>query len=148
MLVSLTKDFAMSFADLSVLSTLREALGFHNARQRVIAENVANANTPGFTPSDLSQSQFERVLAGQARGAGAGLKVTDPRHYGAAQAGSTAQLDPERTPDSETTANGNSVVIEEQMVRANDSRMRYESALSLYQKSLNMIRTAARPPGG
>jgi flagellar basal-body rod protein FlgB len=42
-----------------------QVLGFHNARQRVIAENVANANTPGFTPSDISQSQFERVLAGQ-----------------------------------------------------------------------------------
>lgn len=134
--------------DISVLNTLREALGFYNARQRVIAENVANANTPGFTPSDLTQSQFERVLAGQARGAAAGLKVTDARHYGAAQAGGSAQFNPEATPDSETTANGNSVVLEEQMVRANESRMRYESALSLYQKSLNMIRTASRPPGG
>jgi flagellar basal-body rod protein FlgB len=57
----------MNPADLNVLDTLRTMLGFHNARQRVIAENVANANTPGFTPSDVSQSQFERVLAGQAQ---------------------------------------------------------------------------------
>jgi flagellar basal-body rod protein FlgB len=132
--------------DIPVLNTLRQALGLHNARQRVIAENVANANTPGFTPSDISRSQFERVLSGQA-GASAGLRVTDARHYGAAPSGVAAQVDPERTPDSETTANGNSVVIEEQMVRANENRMRYESALSLYQKSLNMIRMAARPPG-
>ena len=133
--------------DISVLNTLRDVLGFHNARQRVIAENVANANTPGYTPSDISQSQFERVLAGQARNA-AGLRVTDARHFGGADAGVSGQLRPERTPDSETTANGNSVVIEEQMVRANENRMRFESALSLYQKSLNLIRLASRPPGG
>lgn len=138
----------MGPADISVLNTLREALGFHNARQRVIAENVANANTPGFTPGEISQSQFERVLAGQARSAGTGLRVTDPRHYGGSDPGIGGQLRAEATPDSETTANGNSVVIEEQMVRANENRMRFESALSLYQKSLNMIRTAARPPGG
>lgn len=131
---------------IGVLSTLRDVLGFHNARQRVIAENVANVNTPGFTPSDISQSQFERVLNGQVRNA-TGLRVTDPRHYGGTDPGIAGQLRSERTPDSETTANGNSVVIEEQMVRANENRMRYETALSLYQKSLNLIRLASRPPG-
>jgi len=133
--------------DIGILNTLRDVLGFHNARQRVIAENVANANTPGYTPSDISQGQFERVLAGQARSA-SGLRVTDPRHFGGTDPGVAGQLRPERTPDSETTANGNSVVIEEQMVRANENRMRFETALSLYQKSLNLIRTATRPPGG
>jgi flagellar basal-body rod protein FlgB len=43
--------------------------------------------------------------------------------------------------------NGNSVVIEEQMVRAQENRMRYESALTLYQKSIGLLRTAIRAPG-
>ena len=136
----------MNPADLNVLDTLRQALGFHNARQRAIAENVANANTPGFTPSDISKSQFERVLAGQSS-ASPGLRTTDPRHFGGGRSGMSAAFEAERAPDSETTANGNSVVIEEQMVRANENRMRFETALSLYQKSLNLIRMAARPPG-
>ncbi len=136
----------MNPADLNVLETLRTMLGYHNARQRTIAENVANANTPGFTPSDVSQSQFERVLAGQARSDG-GLRTTNARHLGGESVGMSQQFRAEATPDSETTANGNSVVIEEQMVRANENRMRYETALSLYQKSLNLIRMAARPPG-
>ena len=132
--------------EIGVLTTLRHALGFHNERQRVIAENIANVNTPGFTPSDIPQSQFERVLAGEAR-TGSGLRTTDARHYGGEPRGLGSGLSPTQTPDSETTANGNSVVIEEQMVRANDNRMRFETALSLYQKSLNLIRLAARPPG-
>lgn len=138
----------MAFDDITVLSTLRQALGFHNARQRVIADNVANVNTPGFTPGDISKGQFERVLNGQASAASGGLRVTDPRHFGGETGGSTAAYRSEATPDSETTVNGNSVVIEEQMVRANENRMKYETALSLYQKSLNMIRLAGRPPGG
>lgn len=137
----------MAFDDISVLATLRQAMGYHNARQRVIAENVANANTPGFTPGDISRSQFERVLNGQAGAAPGGLKVTDPRHYSGGTSGSAAAYRTEATPDSETTVNGNSVVIEEQMVRANENRMKFETALSLYQKSLNMIRTASRPAG-
>ena len=136
----------MNPADINVLETLRTMLGYHNARQRTIAENVANANTPGFTPSDVSQSQFERVLAGQTQGTGS-LRTTDARQFGNQGAGMSNQFSPEATPDSETTANGNSVVIEEQMVRANENRMRYETALSLYQKSLNLIRLAARSPG-
>ncbi len=49
--------------------------------------------------------------------------------------------------DSETTVNGNAVVLEEQMRRAKENRMEYESGLSLYQKSLGMIRTAIRQAG-
>lgn len=129
--------------DIPILSMLRDTLGFHNARQRTLADNIANANTPGFTPSDISRSEFERVLAGQG-GSGGGLRTSHERHY----AGETpSRFRAERAPDSETTVNGNSVVIEEQMVRANDNRMRFETALSLYQKSLNLIRLASRPPG-
>lgn len=129
--------------DIPILSMLRETLGFHNARQRVIADNVANANTPGYTPQDIPRSEFERVLDGQSAG-WQGMRTTDERHYGGGQA---RRFSAEASPDSETTVNGNSVVIEEQMVRANENRMRFETALSLYQKSLNLIRLAARPPG-
>ena len=135
----------MAADDVSLLGALREALSFRNARQRVIAENVANVNTPGFVPNDIAESQFERLLA-NGRTAGAGLRTTHARHFGA-ESGSASAYQAERSPDSETTINGNAVVIEEQMVRANENRMKFETALSLYQKSLNMIRLAARPPG-
>ena len=52
----------------------------------------------------------------------------------------------QNSPDSETTINGNSVVLEEQMVRGQENRMRYETALTLYQKNLGLIRMAIKPP--
>jgi flagellar basal-body rod protein FlgB len=51
------------------------------------------------------------------------------------------------SPDTETTIDGNSVVLEDQMVRAAETRMAFESGLALYQKGLQLMRMAARPPG-
>jgi flagellar basal-body rod protein FlgB len=50
------------------------------------------------------------------------------------------------SPDSETTLDGNSVVLEEQMLKMTEARANYEAAVGFYQKSLAMIRTAARRP--
>lgn len=133
--------------DIPLLAMLRESMGYHNARQRTIANNVANANTPGYTPSDIPRSEFERVLAGQQAASSGGLRTTHERHYGGEGSGGNRTFTTKETPDSETTVNGNSVVIEEQMVRANENRMQFETALSLYQKSLNLIRLAGRPAG-
>jgi flagellar basal-body rod protein FlgB len=49
--------------------------------------------------------------------------------------------------DSETTMDGNAVVLEEQMARAAETRMAFETGIALYQKGLELMRMAARPPG-
>ena len=51
-----------------------------------------------------------------------------------------------KTPDSEVTMDGNAVVVEEQMLRLNQIRTDFDTALSLYQKGLSLIRLAARSP--
>src|ERR1700748_3158262 len=48
----------MSINDLPVLSALRTKMQWHQERQRVLAENVSNANTPNFRPSDLVEPKF------------------------------------------------------------------------------------------
>ena len=52
-----------------------------------------------------------------------------------------------KSPDSETTLNGNSVVLEEEMIKMSDARMNYDAAISFYQKSLGMLKLAIRKPG-
>ena len=49
--------------------------------------------------------------------------------------------------DSETTIDGNAVVLEEQMSAAAQTRMEFETGIALYQKGLELIRMAARAPG-
>ena len=75
------------------------------------------------------------------------LAVTDSAHLSPAG----APASPYRThpqADSETTLNGNRVVLEDEMVRMGEARMNYDAAIGFYQKSLGLLRMAARRPGG
>jgi flagellar basal-body rod protein FlgB len=124
---------------------LRTRLDTLSQRQRLIAENVANASTPGYQPRDLDTSGFDRMLADAANaGSQLSMRRTNARHMG--PSGSTDIKVIER-PDSETTMDGNAVVLEEQMMRAADNRINYETGVALYQKGLQLLRLAAKPPG-
>ncbi len=138
----------MSVQDAPILGLLRDTLGYLTQRQKVLAQNVANANTPGYVPRDIQESDFARALNQQAYGrTGAQMTVTSARHLGSAGARDGLALRAESTPDSEVTIDGNAVVLEEQMSKVVDTQMRYETVVGLYQKSLGLIRMAARPPG-
>ena len=134
----------MAINDLPLFSQIKGRLTWLDERQRVVAENVANADTPGYAARDLSQpTDFARALD-NARGVG--LMRTSGMHLQSP----TAPVTPfaaEVSPDSETTPDGNSVVVEEQMLRMAESRMAYDAAIGFYRKSLNMLRLAARAPG-
>ena len=139
----------MSPDDVPVLHVLRQALSYHSDRARVLTENVANANTPGYTPRDIPQSAFEQMLgsSGPSRVEAVSVSATNPLHIAPASGDSSRSYRSQAMPDSETTINGNSVVLEEQMVRANENRMRFETALGLYQKNLSLLRLAVKAPG-
>ncbi|OGN42539.1 MAG: flagellar biosynthesis protein FlgB, partial [Caulobacterales bacterium GWE1_67_11] len=109
----------------------------------LIAENVANADTPGFVGRDLKQpTDFAAALR-----SGGGLQVVRTNRAHIAPAVSAPRFDPTKSPDSETTLDGNSVVVEEQMLKMAESRMAYDAAIGFYQKSMSMLRMAARKPG-
>ena len=51
-------------------------------------------------------------------------------------------------PDSETTLDGNQVVLEEQMMKMTEARTDYDAAIGFYQKALEMLQMAVKKPGG
>jgi flagellar basal-body rod protein FlgB len=136
----------MTLDDVPLFATLKSRLSYLADRQQVISQNVANTDTPGFTPSDLKPF----TLPGQG-GAGAGLPpitptLTSPMHMTGTPAG-RLKSKPVNSPDSETTLDGNSVVLEEEMMRMTQARMDYDTAISFYQQSLTMIQQASKRPG-
>ena len=133
----------MGVADIPLLGQIKGRLGWLDERQRVIAENVANADTPGFVGRDLKQPTD--FAAAMARGGGLQMVRTNAAHI--APAGTPVRFDATKAPDSETTLDGNSVVVEEQMLKMAESRMAYDAAIGFYQKSMSMIRMAAKRPG-
>ncbi|WP_414695049.1 flagellar basal body rod protein FlgB [Phenylobacterium sp.] len=136
----------MDLGSIPLFSMLRGRLGYLSERQRVVAENVSNSDTPGYSPNDLKPFAFSVSGSGAANGAAVAQSVTQPGHMVAPNA-KRPGIKTFRTHDSETTLDGNSVVLEEEMMKMTDARMDYDAAISFYQKSLNMLRLAAKAPG-
>lgn len=134
----------MGVVDLPLLDQIKGRLGWLDQRQRVIAQNVANSDTPGYVARDLNAP---KDFAAAMRGQGGPLQMTRTSAGHIAPSGPVARFQTSDAPDSETTLDGNSVVVEEQMLKMAESRMAYDAAIGFYQKSLQMIRMAARPPG-
>lgn len=139
----------MALQDMPLFAMLRSRLSYLSERQRIISQNVANADTPGYTPSDLrpfvppQSGRMALTLApvSPVQTSAMHLAGTLPRSRGSAFRAVEA-------PDSETTLDGNSVVLEEEMMRLTQARMDYDAAIGFYQKSLGLIRMATRRPNG
>ena len=144
--------------DIPLFAMLKSRLGYLSERQKVIAQNVANADTPEYQPRDLKAFSFQASLDQQANGqAYRGGPVAQPTAGVQMMATSAAHMAPSkpasiwRAPtgaDSETTLDGNSVTLEDQMLKMTDARMNYDAAVSFYQKSMAMLKTSTRRPGG
>jgi len=131
----------MDLTKLSLLETMRSRMTFLSARQNVLAENVANANTPGYRAKDLESPDFAAMAAGETTGM-TRLAVSNARHF-TTGTGEVKGFNVKDTPDMESTPNGNSVVLEDQMMKVSSVQMDYSAVTQLYRKALNMIRMAA-----
>ena len=137
----------MGFGDIPLLSMLKSRLGYLSQRETLIAQNVANADTPGYAPKDLKPFTLPD---GKAAG---GMALAQPTRTNAAHlagftgAAAASEWKTVVGADSESTMDGNKVVLEDQMSKMTQARMDYEAAIGFYQKSLEMLRIASRAPG-
>lgn len=148
---------AMGPDDIPLFGMLKSRLGYLTERQKVVAQNVANADTAGYRPTDLKPFSFQASLMNQASGAVYRGGTAAPTGGVRMIATSASHMAPSNAPsawratagaDSETTLDGNAVSLEDQMLKMTDARMNYDAAITFYQKSLTMLRMAARKPNG
>ncbi len=132
----------MAILDLPLMSMLKTRMHWHQARQKLLAENVANADTPGFRPHDLRQPlpAATAAAAGRATPGVVTLAATQPGHVGAGNgAGSNGTRDARRF---EATPSGNAVVLEDEMMKAAQNQSDFQMATTLYAKSLQLMKVA------
>lgn len=135
----------MSLTDLPFFSAMKTRMGWHQARQSVLADNVANADTPGFRGRDLRPVDFRDALAASrapARPAALTTVRTAPGHIGAQPMSAPEPYDTRRADIFEVTPRGNAVVLEEEMMKVASNQMDFQAASSLYQRGLGIIRLA------
>lgn len=127
----------MAISDLPVFSLLRTRMQWHQERQRLLAENVANADTPGFRPRDLAEPAFSRALA---QSGAVTMAATNSAHFGAGEGG------PEQFRSREhhfmQRPAGNAVHLEDEMLKVASNQMDYQAASQLYARSLSLIKLA------
>ncbi len=132
----------MSIGDLPILAQLRTRMQWHQERQRVLAENVANSDTPKFRPRDLVEPKFDPSGASGPGGAMGSLPMLRTSGVSFGASGAPETFDQNRKTGFETRPAGNAVNLEDEMMKVSANQMDYAAATSLYSRSLGLLKTA------
>jgi flagellar basal-body rod protein FlgB len=129
-----------------LIDGLGQAMRHLAERQRVISQNIANSETPGFKAREVAVPSFAGLVAAQ--GAAGTPHVTPPR---VELTGSMAALGA-RTPrsghiivdsdTSETKPDGNSVVLEDQLLKMGSIQADFSTMTNIYRKQMGLLKTA------
>jgi len=138
----------MDLPAIPLLSMLKERMAWLNQRQNVLSQNVANVDTPGYAARDLKPVDFEKALkdATTSSSFSGSLTTTNPRHIALSPHGAAAFAG-EDTPDIESNPSGNSVSLEEEMIKVADTQAQFQAATNLYAKAIDMMKTAIGKTG-
>ena len=131
----------------TTIELLGKTLDLRAKRQELISANLANAETPGYTPSDIS---FEAQLKGALnRGAPSSSTPANPRFIPLKGEGSSAALDQVRgelieIPGRDTGRDGNGVEMESEMGRMAENQIMYNASVQLLTKKFEMMKQAIK----
>jgi flagellar basal-body rod protein FlgB len=127
----------MPISQIPIFSMLRTRMQWHQERQRLLAENVANADMPRFKPRDLAPPQLDRTQP-----APLAVAQTNGGHIAGSTVSGPAQFQIDRRAQFETRPTGNGVNLEDEMIKVAANQMDYQAATTLYTKSLGLIKIA------
>ena len=126
----------MEFAQLPMFRLIARRMDFLNARQQVLAQNIANSDTPGYAAKDLQVKTFGQLVA---TGAPV-LQVvkTDPAHLGSKQDAGRVEMRQVATRDS--TLSGNGVELQKELMKVSETSMDYQLTTNVYKKQVGLFR--------
>jgi len=128
----------MNLYDIPLFGMLRVKMDWLDSRQKTLAENIANASTQDYKARDLKPLDFKQLLK---RAKTFAHEEDVPPGQIPVTIGKTG-YEPLDLRDGEMTPNGNSVVLEEQMMKESETQVQFQTAIDIYQKGLSMLRTA------
>lgn len=134
----------MAIGDLPIFAALRDKMQWHQTRQTLLSENVANADTPGYRGRDLTPFTFKGEVE-RAR-TGVTTVATNARHFNVG--GSNADKYGAREMNNfEVRPRGSGVTLEEEMMKVTANQMDYQAATTLYSRSMRLVRIALGKQG-
>lgn len=131
----------MAFSDLTLIGFLKTKMQWHQGRQRVLAENIANADTPGYKANDLRPMRFENQMRSSSV-AQVSAARTHSAHFAGAIVSEHSSFGTKSGNGWEVTPEGNAVVLEEQMIKVSENQFDFQMASTLYTRSIGLFKTA------
>jgi len=134
--------------NLALLNGLTQKMDYLQVRQRVISQNLTQANTPGYKAHDVKAPDFRETLSiftnrkTLERGEKLSVSKTSDMHF------NHRQLIDRRDPGNkmrqtyDVSPSENSVNIEEQMMSASQTAIDYQLITNIYTKNLDLLRAA------
>lgn len=125
------------FGNMAIFQVASGLAEYATARQGVVAQNIANADTPGYRAKDLES--FEDSLSFNS--SSMPLRTTREKHFAVDEARFEFSRQEKILPG-QLSPNGNSVSLEEEMIRAADIQFRHNLALTVYKSGLSVLRSS------
>jgi flagellar basal-body rod protein FlgB len=129
----------MDLNKITLFQMISKRMDYLNERQKVLAQNVANSDTPQYRPSDLKPQDFRAEL-GQAMGKLAPT-ATSPMHFAGASSSATAKTEPVKL-NHERSISGNGVDLEQELMKVAETATDFQTVTNLMRKQVAMIKTA------
>ncbi len=130
----------MNLSKITIFQLAKERLAWLSQRQEVLAQNIANADTPKYRARDIEPFKFERVLRNSVTPVN--VSRTQAGHLDGRRSSVGVHAEEKTRKPYETAPSGNSVILEEQMAKINETSISHKLTTQLYKKHLGMIRTA------
>ncbi|MDD3288096.1 MAG: flagellar basal body rod protein FlgB [Alphaproteobacteria bacterium] len=128
----------MSIFDSNIISLMSDKMAYLGQRQAVLAQNIANSDTPGYKAKDLTPFTFNDAM----REASSGMMVTNQNHITPGEMTSGPNSGFKLMKGYETMPSGNSVDLEQQAMQVSKTAIEYQAVSAVYKKMTGWFRLA------
>ena len=118
---------------------LTRSLGYRSANHSVISGNIANIDTPGYTPKQLT---FDEALQAAAEGNEGTLRKTNPKHFSHYGEGCRDKVSFRLREKVPAMGDSNQLNIDREMADMVKNNLLYEAAARMLSRKLEALRTA------
>lgn len=130
----------MDVQSLNLTDMLETRMLYDGERQKVLAQNIANKDVPGYKAQDVAPLDFGNVL--KAETAKVNMAATSPLHFASGKQFTQRFISSDQARTFEVSSTGNTVVTEEQMMKVAQNSIDYQMSTNLYKKISNLFKEA------
>lgn len=130
----------MSITPLNLTDMIESKMVYDGERQKVLAQNIASKDVPGYKAQDLAPLDFANML--KAETSKISMAATSPNHFTVGKQHAQRFMATDQSSSYEATATGNTVVTEEQMMKVAQNAIDYQMSTNLYTKINTLFKAA------